>query len=214
MELMTQIHKRYSINCLALTAALLIGCIEGDRGEKGEPGEMGEMGERGEMGEKGDMGEPGKDADSYRPSSLAECSATLDVIAVADDDSIQVGEDGVKETGLRATMTNYSNGDVEVTCLVAIGSGAGGSVSAYHIAGTSGADNRACGVIAEYPLADDGNAGSWRFRGVGGKMQAQYADTGNPLNGKTYDFTEDNCIGKVLGDDGKWSDADLADILN
>jgi hypothetical protein len=162
------------------------------------------------------MGEPGEDGEdanaSWRLSSLADCAATLDLISTANGDP-EPGEDGVNETGLRVTLKNFSNGDVDASCLVAIGSGLGGSGSSYHLSGSSGALNRACGVVADYPITEDGNAGSWRFIGKGGVLRGQYADTGNPLNGTMYEFTSDNCIARTLGEDGKWSDSDLGEVL-
>lgn len=210
MEL-RQLYKRFELWFLILVSALLIGCIEGERGEKGEMGEPGPMGEKGdkgdkgdpgEKGDKGDPGEDGRDADeAWRPQSFAECVGTLDLIQVVDD-VIEVGQDDVDETGFRVTIKNFTNGDVEVSCLVAIGSSIGGSVTAYHLAGSNGAVNRLCGVIADYPVTEsEGQAGSWRFRGTGGVLQAAYVDNGNPLNGTTYDFTPDNCIARVLDED-------------
>jgi hypothetical protein len=213
MALLLKQFSKYSIeiSLVSLLAVVLTltGCIEGERGPQGEPGEMGEP------GPAGPQGEPGEDADAgevWRPVSVANCATTLDIVTTVNG-VVEAGQDGVNETGLQVTIKNFSNGDVEVTCLVALGStGQGGSLTAYHLEGTTGARNRACGVLADYPTEDNSNAGSWRFAGTQGALRAQYADPGSPLDGESYEFTADKCIARTWGE-GKWAESTIEEVL-
>lgn len=185
----------------------------GQRGEKGDPGPPGSAGPEGPVGPRGLMGEPGKAApldELYRPLEFFGCARLLDLIGANG-----AGADGITETVLNYTMLRYSNGDLEVSCMSALGSLSSGSDHEHYPAVTLGATEGGCfahGV--DYPqTTEDLVAGAWEYK-LKPQPNAKYDDaSGHWLNGTTFVFGAADCKAYVANEKGDWQPAALADVL-
>ena len=102
---------------------------------------------------------------SWRPESLVACSAQLDLIGPGPDGDVSAIPDGTPETGFEYEIVQYTNGDSEVSCTVAIGWEKGGSGSGYFPAPTAGARSHTCIASANFPGGADLAGGGWIFTG-------------------------------------------------
>lgn len=197
--------------------------LPGSRGEKGEQGPPGPPGPEGPMGERGPMGlqgPPGKDAaGGYRPLFWVSCSRALDLITPTGP-----GTDGITETLLSYSWLQYSNHDVEATCIASIGSAQDGSGAAYFPATVMGALTGGCIAAADYPPSAPGeDVGYWNFTTTGTGLdrapgpdgpQAQYKDVPSHwLTGRIVTFAENDCNVQQMDASGVWRDAALSDAF-
>jgi hypothetical protein len=198
-------------------AALLASCIEGP---EGPPGPRGYVGPSGPLGPRG-TSETSSNAYSvagspsltpYRPLFWFECIATLDLIGL---DANALGSDGIDETGLVYQGTLFTNLDAFVTCSSSIGSAQDSADSRYFPGVMNRAGEAYCLSAADYPPKNDGAAGFWRFQAkTSSGPQVSYVDTpSHPLNGRTYVFTEGDCLVMRLEKDATWKTITLASTL-
>jgi len=196
-----------------LVAMMLVGCASD--GMQGLQGAEGPRGPEGKQGVAGPPGADGKDGNTHwRPISLINCSVTLDVISVAEDGSLSLVLDNMRETFLSYSVMIYLNGDVETSCVVGLGSAQEGSDSSYRAAPTVGAHDRSCITSADYPSPNGSSAGYWRFTGAG-SMRGEYVDADNPLglNGRTHVFSESECAAWLMDEDGVWLESTITEAL-
>lgn len=199
----------------------------GDVGPQGLPGPRGPDGRNGTPGPTGPQGPPGvaalaamagSGAPDYRPRSWIGCNSALDLIAAISGNPAP-GQDGLDETLLVYSVTGYSTGDLDVSCIAQFASAQSGSAERYYPAPTTGAQVGACAAgsdLPPYPSAPGGASGFWAFELRGSIPRATYMDTdnGQTLNGFTHVFVESECQAYRLTDQLTWMQIHIADAFD
>jgi hypothetical protein len=182
-----------------------MGGEDGRDGEDGEDGTQGAVGPAGPSGPQGAKGEPGDDAAGYQPRFWASCDRTVDLVF----------SDGIEETLLDYTLIRFTNGDLDVSCLVGAGSAEQSSNQIYYPELTNGATSGACLTPLDYPPTSDGTVGMWRFTSTAELgPRATYSDvSSHPLNNRQVPFTENDCHVYTMDAKGEWSDSSLGEMF-
>lgn len=152
----------------------------------------------------GDTGSAALSSTAYQPLGSVACNAALDL----------VGADRVNETGLRYTVTIFSNGDMLTDCNAGLGGLESSADSNYFPATSMGATNGACVVSLDYPFPDSRTVGFWMFTmDMDDGPQAEYMDdAAHPLDGARYVFFENDCAVRAY-DGERWRDWSLGELL-
>lgn len=199
-------------------AVCVTGCVgeSGPAGAEGPRGTVGPAGERGPAGPPGtsavDYGAAGSSAQTeYRPVLWISCNTAQDWLSI---DLQGVGQDGLEESLLSYAVTGFSNGDIQTTCHAAIGTTQSGSSSNYFPSTTVGSTTASCIGSADYPFPGF-SGGFWAFKlSESGPFATYNDDAGNPLAGRVYSFTADDCSLMKTDDNGSWASASFSASFN
>ena len=206
------------MRAILATIVVLAGCadpVPGKEGPIGQMGYQGPPGAKGEVGPAGMMGLRGAAGSSYRPLYWVGCLATLDLIRKGAS-GIERGADGAAESALHYALLMYTNSDVEVQCAASIGSDQSTSSSVYYPSVTMGAAEASCFVEADYTSGvSPGSIGYWKFAAAATGPSAVHIDVDDTigLNSFAYQFTDSDCLTRMMSDDGAWTQVTLGDVF-